>query len=200
MATSDVALENRTNSVLPSSLILLDPIHPTSIGSKDRRAIPATSNTTRSDEAVRSCMRHLPPVPPGYDFSIQQRVKQFLYFKNQYDINHYQNPAMDLFNVAILAVCKSCPLLIVVSLYTPLLVPDDASEAVRRFVEALFITHAETKLNTSGRLLHLDDADDDSYTAENHKDNPNDDSILREKQVLDREEWCLNLVFPHQRS
>ena len=105
MASMDVALENRTNTFLPASLILLDSDNPTSIGSKDRHAIPATSNT-RSDEAVRSCMRHLPPVLSGYDFSIQQRAKQFLYFKNQHDITHHQNPIMDLFNVAILAVRK----------------------------------------------------------------------------------------------
>jgi hypothetical protein len=49
-------------------------------------------------------MRNLPPVPPGYKFSIQQRAKQFLYFKHQQDINHKQNPTMDLFNVAIVAV------------------------------------------------------------------------------------------------
>ncbi len=97
--------KNVTATVLPPSLILYDPIIPTAIGSKDRHAIRRTANT-RSDEEVRSCMRNLPPMPAGYNFSIQQRVKQFQYFKNQHDITHQQNPTMDLFNVAIIAVCK----------------------------------------------------------------------------------------------
>jgi hypothetical protein len=33
-------------------------------------------------------------------------------------------------------------------------VPDDCSYELRQFIEALFITHAETKLNTFGRLTH----------------------------------------------
>jgi hypothetical protein len=100
-----VEVQNRRNAVLPSSLILLDSVIPISIGSKDRHEIRATANT-RSDETVRSCMRNLPPMPASYNFSIQQRVKQFQYFKNQHDITHQQNPTMDLFNVAIIAVCK----------------------------------------------------------------------------------------------
>jgi hypothetical protein len=32
-------------------------------------------------------------------------------------------------------------------------VPMDASEALRRTIEALFITHAETRLNTDGHLF-----------------------------------------------
>lgn len=104
LTNTEVEVQNRKHLIIPSSLILLDTVNPTSIGSKDRHAISATVNT-RSDESVRSCMRNLPPLPPGYNFSIQQRVKQFQYFKNQHDINHHQNPTLDLFNVAIIAVC-----------------------------------------------------------------------------------------------
>ena len=68
---TEVEVQNEWHPTLPSSLRLLDSIHPTSIGSKDRNAIMATE-TTRSDETVRSYMRNLPPVPPGYDFTIQQ--------------------------------------------------------------------------------------------------------------------------------
>jgi len=41
-------------------------------------------------------------------------------------------------------------------------VPEDGSEELRRFVEALFITHAETKLNVFGRLAgtYMDTLDD----------------------------------------
>ena len=41
--------------------------------------------------------------------------------------------------------------------YLYYLVPDKASNALRRFIEALFITHTQTKLNTLG---HLDDDED----------------------------------------
>ena len=63
------------------------------------------------------------------------------------------------------------------------LVPTDASVAVRRFVEALFITHAETKLNTSGQLLHEehDDTDDNSGNVY---------PMSAEGRIRDRGEWC----------
>ena len=32
------------------------------------------------------------------------------------------------------------------------IVPDECSHELRQFIEALFITHAETQLNTIGRL------------------------------------------------
>jgi hypothetical protein len=37
-------------------------------------------------------------------------------------------------------------------------VPDDCSYELRRFIEALFITHAETKMNTIGRLTQKKDS------------------------------------------
>jgi hypothetical protein len=37
-----------------------------------------------------------------------------------------------------------------------ILVPDECSDLLRRFVEALLSTHAETKLNTAGHLAHYD--------------------------------------------
>ena len=79
-----------------------------------------------------------------------------------------------------------------------ILVPDDVSEAVRRFVEALFITHGETKLNTSGRLLHLIDQDD-QYNNSSANSCPITYPMSLEAQAFDREEWCRDLTFPHQR-
>lgn len=102
---TEVEVQNRQNVTLPSSLILLDTIHPTSIASKDRNAIFATQ-TTRSDESVRSYMRNLPPAPYGYNFTIQQCAQQFQYFKNKHDLTDQQNPLMDLFNVEVIAVCQ----------------------------------------------------------------------------------------------
>ena len=60
------------------------------------------------------------------------------------------------------------------------LVPLDVSDVVRRFVEALFITHTETKLNTFGRLLHI-----------------SEDPYEDDEQFLARGVWCRNVVFNH---
>ena len=103
--TTDEAKRQNRDDLLPPSLILLDTTNPTAIGSKAKVAIPETANT-RSDEAVRSCMRHIPEVPVGYTFSIRQRIQQFQYFKNQLDTKTKPDEAVNLFNAAIIAVCK----------------------------------------------------------------------------------------------
>ena len=100
----EAARHNRTH-VLPTSLVLLDSDNPTAIGSKDRQAVSGSAQT-RSDEAVRSQMRNIPPVPHGYAFSTRQRVQQFQYFKNQLDLNAKQDDTVDLFNASIVAICK----------------------------------------------------------------------------------------------
>ena len=102
---TEVEVQNERNPTLSHSLIRLDSHLPTSIGSKDKNARVETK-CTRSDERVRSYMRHLPPIPGGYNFSIQQRVEQFQYFKHRHDIVHRQNSSMDLFYADIIAVCK----------------------------------------------------------------------------------------------
>ena len=99
------AAQHDRNYRLPSSLVLLDSINPTSIASKDRQAISRTSES-RSDEATRSNMRRLPDVPAGYTFSTFQRALQFQYFKNKLDVKSKQNEYIDLFNATIIAVCK----------------------------------------------------------------------------------------------
>jgi hypothetical protein len=186
----EAAHENR-NYVPPRSLVLLNSNNSISFTSKDQQARTATSNT-RADEVVQLCMRHIPPMPPGYAFSIRQCVQQFQYFKNKLDVNQKQDETMDLFNVAIIAVCKSSNLNSMTHFHLTYLffsVPIDASDAVRRFVEALFITHTETKLNTSGRLLHCQNEDETTIYP-----------VSMEARVIDRDEWCRNLVFPHHQS
>ena len=103
--TINEAKRQNRDYILPPSLILLDTTNPTAVGSKAKDAIPETANT-RSDEAVRSCMRHIPEVPQGYTFSTRQRMQQFQYFKSQLDIKTKQDEAVNLFNMAIVAVCK----------------------------------------------------------------------------------------------
>ena len=101
----ETEIQDRNNPTLPTGLILLDSVYPTSIASKDRNTIMATQ-ITRSDESVRSCIRNLPSIPQGYEFSIQQRAQQFQYFKQKHDLTHVQNPTLDLYNAAVIAVCK----------------------------------------------------------------------------------------------
>ena len=104
MTITEAGQKNR-KYVPPSSLVFHDVVNPTSIASKDREAIVGSA-TTRSDEMVRSCMRNIPLVPPGYTFSTRQRIQQFQYFKAKHDIKIGQDPTIDLFNVAIIAVCE----------------------------------------------------------------------------------------------
>ncbi|CAF1297606.1 unnamed protein product [Adineta steineri] len=169
--TINKAIEHCQNYALPPTLIIHDQEYPTSISMKNRNDMSATADT-RADEIVRSCMRHIPPLPSGYTFSIRQRVDQFLYFKNQLDIKIKPNKFIDLFNVALIAV-----------------LPVDTVDIVRRFVESLFITHTETRLNTAGRLLHNDDDDDD--------DNENEYPLSIEAQIRNRGAWCRNIVLRH---
>ena len=103
--TINEAMQHDRNYVLPKHLILHDNVNPTSIGSRNRYDIQKTQNT-RSDEQVRTCMRQIPPLPTGYTFSIRQRIEQFQYFKNLSDTKVKLNGSIDLFNVAVIAVCK----------------------------------------------------------------------------------------------
>lgn len=64
------------------------------------------------------------------------------------------------------------------------IVPLDCSGPLQRIVEALFITHAETKLNTMGHL-------DGSITGNNANSNPH--GMTHERIITDRGQWCRNL-------
>jgi hypothetical protein len=68
------------------------------------------------------------------------------------------------------------------------IVPHDASHTVRRFVESLFITHTEAKLNTSGHLLQQQDESNTSNYVH---------PMSYEAKIIDRGNWCHNLVFRH---
>ncbi|CAF1297292.1 unnamed protein product, partial [Adineta steineri] len=60
-------------------------------------------------------------------------------------------------------------------------------DIVRRFVESLFITHTETRLNTAGRLLRNDD----------DNENENEYPLSIEAQIRNRGDWCRNIVLHH---
>ena len=56
--------------------------------------------------------------------------------------------------------------------------PTDASAALRRFIEALFITHTEAQLNTDGHL--------DKFLLS--------DAMIKQNDSCAQDAWCKNLV------
>lgn len=163
--------------VMPSS-IPADPTSPM-----------VTESNRRSDLEAGTCLNDLPDLPSDdYTFSTRQCAEQFKIFKNK-DNQLLPNNDLDLYNATIVAVCKfflreKKGEKKILSLF---LVPQDCSGPLQRIVEALFITHAETKLNTMG---HLD------VSVINSKVNINPHGITREGIIADRGHWCRNLLRP----
>ncbi len=62
-------------------------------------------------------------------------------------------------------------------------VPNNCSQPLQRIVESLFITHTEAKLNTIG---HLD--------GRIINDNLNPYGMTENRIIIDRGNWCTNLV------
>ncbi|CAF3876419.1 unnamed protein product [Rotaria sordida] len=101
------------------------------------------------------------PTPPnGYRFSDEQKNAIDQFFREKIYLNT-PNLHLDLYQAAIVAI-----------------LPERATAAMRRFVEALFITHTETKLNTIGHL--------DQFVS-THTTN-------QISAAMECEEWCRNLV------
>ena len=65
------------------------------------------------------------------------------------------------------------------------LVPEHCSGPLQRIVEALFITHARTQLNTAG---HLDGS------VEKGPVNPR--GVTESTRLADRGDWCRDLIRP----
>ncbi|CAF4318376.1 unnamed protein product, partial [Adineta steineri] len=77
----------------------------------------------------------LPSIPPdNYTFSPHQRLKQVQLLKDKRECLK-SNLLLDLYNATIIAV-----------------MPDKCTSLFYHLIEALFITHAQTKLNTLGHL------------------------------------------------
>ncbi|CAF3873588.1 unnamed protein product [Rotaria sp. Silwood1] len=87
----------------------------------------------------------IPTPPSGYRFTFEQKMAIEQFFQERKYINS-PNYCLDLYHAAIVAI-----------------LPEHASAALRRFVEALFITHAETKLNTIGHLDQWTPLNDTNY-------------------------------------
>ncbi|CAF4923443.1 unnamed protein product, partial [Rotaria magnacalcarata] len=88
---------------------------------------------------MEDCTIYVESVPKpstGYIFSNRQIGLQLSYFNKKRD-KDLPNQDIDLYNATIVAV-----------------LPDTCSEMLRLTFESLFITHAETKLNTIGNILN----------------------------------------------
>ncbi|CAF1426396.1 unnamed protein product [Adineta steineri] len=90
----------------------------------------------RKDKEIQKMLTNLPAPPPNYGFSQRQYHQQYSFFQTRKDQKTLFNKELDLYNAKIIAV-----------------LPEDASPVLRRVIEALFITHAETKLNSTGHLV-----------------------------------------------
>ncbi|CAF3318596.1 unnamed protein product [Rotaria sp. Silwood2] len=98
--------------------------------------------------------------PSGYRFSLEQKMAIDRFFHEEKYVNS-PNLHLDLYQATIIAV-----------------LPENTSAAFRRLVEALFITQAETKLNTIGHLHQLIGSTD----------------INQVSSIECNDEWCRNLV------
>jgi hypothetical protein len=85
--------------------------------------------------SIQRCVDALPKPPAGYRFSMQQIRQQYEFFERKlYNENVYYNSYV--YSATIIAV-----------------LPLDTSDLFREMLHALFVTHAETKLNTLGHLF-----------------------------------------------
>ena len=84
------------------------------------------------DNTIELSMQYVPIPPMGYTFSITQREQQRLFFTslNERIPNEKLWTPIDLYHTTIIAV-----------------LPENCSTLLRKVLEYLFITHAETKLN-----------------------------------------------------
>ena len=85
------------------------------------------------------CQLHvtsIPKPPQGYTFSKRQIALQMEYFHKMQD-KILPNQDIDLYNATVVAV-----------------LPETCTEMFRFTIESLFITYAETKLNTIGNVLN----------------------------------------------
>ena len=89
----------------------------------------------RTKEDAIVCMDAVPGPPTNYVFSNRQIVLQTQYFHQNRD-KTLPNMNIDLFRATIIAV-----------------LPDECSDMFRNTIEALFVTYAESQLNTFGNVL-----------------------------------------------
>jgi hypothetical protein len=92
--------------------------------------------------------------PVDFQFTREQKIKIDQFFLEKKYSNSL-NLHLDLYQAAIVAICKSILSTINLPHIDFISVPINASGPFRRFIEALFITHTESQLNTDGHLDKL---------------------------------------------
>ena len=101
-----------------------------------------------------NCANDVPSPPVNFLFTCEQKIEIDRFFHEEKYINS-PNLHLDLYQAAIVAICKSVLLIINSSHLNFFSVPTNASDALRRLIEALLITHTEAQLNTDGHLDKL---------------------------------------------
>ena len=96
----------------------------------------------------------VPSPPVNFRFTREQKIEMNRFFLKKKYLNS-PNFHLDLYQAAVVAICKSMLSAIKSSHIDFISVPINASVALRRLVEALFITHTGTRLNTDGHLDKL---------------------------------------------
>jgi len=96
----------------------------------------------------------VPSPPVNYQFTREQKIEINRFFHEKKYLNS-PNFHLDLYQAAIVAICKWMLWTINSSHVVFISVPINTSGALRRLIEALFITHTETQLNTDGHLDKL---------------------------------------------
>ena len=99
---------------------------------------PQVSAVLRADAQVARLLEHVPrPGHADYTFSPEQVHEQKAYFKFSKDRQPVNMHQTNFYNGTVVAV-----------------LPEHCSESLQKFVEALFVTHAECALNRDGRLIN----------------------------------------------
>ena len=158
----------------------LDRLHPALAATSVATPVPVVH--LRSNTEASAYLADMPPLPSSsYVFSNGQCARQVQTFKDRRNTLPFCKD-LDLYNATIIAVCQYlCPIDLLVDCLC--LVPDNCSGPLQRLVEALLITHAETKLNTMGHL----DGSGISHDFNLH-------GMTRAKIIADRGDWCAKLI------
>jgi hypothetical protein len=130
-------------------------------------------------DLITSTVANLPEPPVNYGFTREQTMEIERFFHEKRYLKS-PNLRLDLYRATIVAIRNyqsycwwtSCTS----TLFSCIQVPINASNALRRLVEALFIMRTETRLNTDGHLKYI-------FCCE-----------PQEKISFHSEQWCQNLV------
>ncbi|CAF1354555.1 unnamed protein product [Rotaria magnacalcarata] len=87
-------------------------------------------NEIRDDNTTYLCMQYLPRPPQDFRFSKRQHQEQYHFFKNKLDCLPFAQ-CLDIYSARIV-----------------IALPDNCSSELSHFVQALLVTHSESKLNT----------------------------------------------------